>query len=120
MAEQEQELERVSSKLESLRGSVGQIMEMLQFIRAKMDTQITVVSEITGPTLEPQPTRIVPSTLPPIGLPYSFTPHPEVVPGVVQSTQQTVPLPLSTEAHPMVHTFAPSVIHTRVQPYFKD
>ncbi|XP_050877821.1 uncharacterized protein LOC127081623 [Lathyrus oleraceus] len=120
MAEQEQELERVSSELEDLRGSMGQIMEILQVIGAKMDTQTTVISEIVGPTLEPQPVRTVPSTLFPFGLPYGFTPQPEVVPGVMKSTQQTVPLPLTTEAHPMVHTFASPTVHTRVQPYFED
>lgn len=36
MEEQEQELERVSSELEDLPGSVGQVMEMMQVIRAKM------------------------------------------------------------------------------------
>ncbi|XP_050896071.1 uncharacterized protein LOC127102780 [Lathyrus oleraceus] len=95
-------------------------MEMLQVIRAKMDTQTIVVSEVAGPTLESQPARTVPSTLPPFGLPYGFTPQPEVVHGVMQSTQQTVPLPLTTEAHPMVYTFASPIVHTRVQSYFED
>lgn len=120
MAEQEQELERVSLELEDLRGSMGQIMEMLQVTRAKMDIQTTVILEIVGPTLEPQPVRTIPSTFPPFGLPYSFTPQPEVVPGIIQSTQQTVPLPLTIEAHPMVHTFASPTVHTCVQLYFED
>ncbi|XP_050896561.1 uncharacterized protein LOC127103338 [Lathyrus oleraceus] len=120
MEEQEQELERVSLELEDLRGSMGQIMEMLQVIRAKMNTQTIVVSEIVGPTLEPQPARTIPSTLPPFGLPYGFTPQPEVVPGVMQSTQHIVPLPLTTEAHPIVNTFTSSTVHTRVKPYFED
>lgn len=99
---------------------MDQIMEMLQVIKAKMDTQTTVVSKIDGPTIEPQPARMIPSTFPPFGLPYGFTPQPEVVPSVMQSTQQTVPLPLTTKAHPMVHTFASLTVHTRVQPYFED
>ena len=74
MADQEKELERVSSELEDLRGNMGQVMEILQVIKAKLDTQTTVVSEITGPTIEPQPTRTVPTTWPVFGLPPGFTP----------------------------------------------
>ena len=99
---------------------MGQVMEILQVIKAKLDTQTTVVSEITGPTIEPQPARTVPTTWPVFGLPPDFTPLVEGAPGFVQSTQQTIPLPTINEAHPVVHTFAPPLIHAHVQPYFED
>lgn len=41
---------------------------MGQVIRAKLDTKATAVSEISGPTLEPQPTGMVPTTRPIFGL----------------------------------------------------
>ncbi|XP_050875374.1 uncharacterized protein LOC127079000 [Lathyrus oleraceus] len=120
MADQEQELKRVSSELEDLRGNMGQVMEILQVIRAKLDTQTTVVSEIVGPTIEPQPARTVPTTWPAYGLPPSFTPPVEGAPGFAQSTQQTAPLPTINENHPVVHTFAPPLVRAHVQPYFED
>ncbi|XP_050915798.1 uncharacterized protein LOC127130883 [Lathyrus oleraceus] len=120
MADQEQELERVSSELEDLQGNMGQVMEILQVIRAKLDTQTTVVSEVTGPTIEPQPARTVPTTWPAYGLPPGFTPPVEGAPGFVQSTQQTVPLPAINETHTVVHTFAPPLVRAHVQPYFED
>lgn len=64
----------MSSELDDLRGNVGQIMEMLQVIRAKLDTQETAISEVSGPTLEPQPARTLPTTWPPYGLLPGFTP----------------------------------------------
>ena len=107
MADQEQELERVSLELEDLRGNMGQVMKILQVIKAKLDTQTTVVSEITGPTIEPQPTRTMPTTWPVFGLPPDFKPSFEGTPGIVQSTQQTIHLPTNNEAHHVVHTFTP-------------
>ncbi|XP_050908561.1 white-opaque regulator 2 [Lathyrus oleraceus] len=87
MADQEQELERVSSELEDLRGNMGQVMEILQVIKAKLDTQTTVVSEINGPTIEPQPARTVPTTWPVYGLPPGFTPPTEGAPGFFEDQQ---------------------------------
>ncbi|XP_050899859.1 uncharacterized protein LOC127106598 [Lathyrus oleraceus] len=107
MADQEQELERVSSELEDLRGNMGQVMEILQVIREKLDTQTTIVSEIAGPSIEPQPARTVPTTWPAYGLPPGFTSPVEGAPGFAQSTQQMAPLPTINENHPVVYTFAP-------------
>lgn len=75
MENQEQELARVSLELDDLRAGVGQIMEMLQVIKAKMDpSQVIVISEISGPTFVPQPARIMPSTWSPCGLPPNCSP----------------------------------------------
>ncbi|XP_050916132.1 uncharacterized protein LOC127131245, partial [Lathyrus oleraceus] len=120
MADQEHELERVSSELEDLRGNMGQVMEILQVIRAKLDTQTTVVSEIAGPSVEPQPARAVPTTWPTYGLPPGFTPTVEGAPGFAPPAQQTAPLPTINENHPVVHTFAPPLVRAHVQPYFED
>ncbi|XP_050875618.1 uncharacterized protein LOC127079255 [Lathyrus oleraceus] len=120
MADQEQELKRVSSELEYLRGNMGQVMEILQVIRAKLDTQTTVVSKIAGPTIEPQPARTVPTTWPSYGLPPGFTPPVEGAPGFAQSTQHMAPLPTINENHPVVHTFALPLVRAHVQPYFED
>ncbi|XP_050875865.1 uncharacterized protein LOC127079525, partial [Lathyrus oleraceus] len=120
MADQEHELERVSSELEDLRGNMGQVMEILQVIRAKLDTQTTVVSEIAGPSIEPQPARAVPTTWPTYGLPPGFTPTVEGAPGFAPPAQQTAPLPTINENHPVVHTFAPPLVRAHVQPYFED
>lgn len=113
MAEQEQEMERVNEELTDLRGNIGQIMEMLQVIRAKMDTQPTIVSEIVNPVITPQPAVTTPTTWPPFGLPHGFVPPPQG-----QSTQHKVPL--TTEVNQVIPTFAPTAMHTRVQPYFDD
>ncbi|XP_050897174.1 uncharacterized protein LOC127103990 [Lathyrus oleraceus] len=99
---------------------MGQFIEILQVIKAKLETQTTIVLEVTGPTVEPQPARTMPTTWLIFGLPPSFTPLVEGSPSIVQSTQQTVPLPTTNEAHPVVHTFAPPYVHARVQPYFED
>ncbi|XP_050875221.1 uncharacterized protein LOC127078842 [Lathyrus oleraceus] len=120
MADQEHELERVSSELEDLRGNMGQVMEILQVIRAKLDTQTTVVSELAGPSIELQPARTVPTTGPTYGLPPGFTPTVEGAPGFAPSAQRTAPLPTINENHPVVHTFAPPLVRAHVQPYFKD
>lgn len=53
MAEQEQDMERVNEELTDLRGNIGQIMEMLKVIRAKMDTQPIIVSEIVNQVINP-------------------------------------------------------------------
>lgn len=54
MAGQEQELARVISELDDLKGNVGHIMEMLKVIKAKLDTpQVTAILEISSPTFEP-------------------------------------------------------------------
>ncbi|XP_050877301.1 uncharacterized protein LOC127081057 [Lathyrus oleraceus] len=99
---------------------MGQVMEILQVIKAKLDTQTTVVSEIIGPTIEPQPAWAMPTTWPVFSLPPGFTPPVEGAPGVVKSTQQTVPLPTINEAHSVVHTFPPPLVHAYLQPYFED
>ncbi|XP_050875853.1 uncharacterized protein LOC127079510 [Lathyrus oleraceus] len=120
MAGQEQELEIVRLELEDLRRNMGQVMEILQVIKAKLDTQTKVVSEIIGSMIEPQPLRTMPTTWQVFGLPPCITPPVEVSPGIVQSTQQTIPLPTINEAHPVVHTVAPPLVHAHVRPYFKD
>ncbi|XP_050888863.1 uncharacterized protein LOC127094035 [Lathyrus oleraceus] len=113
MVEQEKEMGRVNEELTDIRGNIGQIMEMLQVIRAKMDTQPTIVSEIVNLVITPQPAVTTPATWPPFGLPYGFVPPPQG-----QSTQHTVPL--TTEVNQVIPTFAPTALHTRVQPYFDD
>ena len=114
MADQEQELERVISELEDLRGNMGQVMEILQVIRAKLDTQTMVISEITDSMIKPQLARTLPTTWPVYRLPPGFTPPVEGAPGFVQSTQQTIPLPNINETHPVVHTFAPPLVRAHV------
>ncbi|XP_050908339.1 uncharacterized protein LOC127121962 [Lathyrus oleraceus] len=99
---------------------MGQVTEILQVIKAKLDTQTTVVSEITGPTIEPQPARTVPTTWLAYGLPPDFSPPVEGAPSFVQSTQQMVPLPTIHETHPVAHTFASPLVHAHMQPYFED
>lgn len=84
------------SELEDLQGNIGHVIEMLQVIRAKLDTQAAVISEIFGTTLEPQPSRMVPTTWPIFGLSPGFIPQVERAPGIVQSTQQTLPIPATT------------------------
>lgn len=86
---------------------------MLQVIRAKMDTQPTFISEIVNPVINPQPVVTTPVTWPPIGIPHGF-----VAPPQGQSTQHTVPL--TTKVNQVIPTFAPTVMHTRVQTYFDD
>ncbi|XP_050908600.1 uncharacterized protein LOC127122279 [Lathyrus oleraceus] len=113
MVEQEQEMERVNEDLTDLHGNIGQIMEMLQVIRAKMDTQPAIVYEIVNLVITPQPAVTTPATWPTFGLPYGFVPPPQG-----QSTQHTVPL--TTEVNQVIPTFAPTAMHTRVQPYFDD
>lgn len=120
MLDQEQELASTSLKLNDLRGNVGQVMEMFQVIKAKLGTQVTVISEVSGSILKPQPAGIVPTMWPPYGLPSGFTPPFEGASGVMQSIQQAVHLPIAIEAHPVVHIVALPIIYTHVQPHFKD
>ncbi|XP_050902768.1 uncharacterized protein LOC127115217 [Lathyrus oleraceus] len=120
MADQEQELERVSLELEDLQGNMGQVMEILQVIKAKLDTQTTVISEVISSTIEPQPAMTILTTWPILDLPPDFEPPVKDAPIVVQSTQQIDPLPTINEAHPMLHTFAPPLVHAHVKPYFED
>lgn len=121
MVDQEQELARVSSELDDLRGNMGQIMDMLQVIKVKLYIPIvTIISEISGPTFELQPARNVPSTWPPFGLPPSYMPLFQETPGIMLSTQHAIPLPISTEAYLVVHTVAPLIVHAHVQPHFED
>ncbi|XP_050878004.1 uncharacterized protein LOC127081820 [Lathyrus oleraceus] len=113
MAEQEQEMERFIEELTDLRRNIGQIMEILQEICAKIDTQPTIVLEIVNPVINPQPEVTTPATWPSFGLPRGFVPPPQG-----QSTQHTVPL--TTKVNQVIPTFAPTSMHTRVQPYFDD
>lgn len=76
--------------------------------------------EIFGHTLKPQPARIMLTTWPTYGLPYGFTPSFKGAISVMQSTQQAIPLPFTTKAHPAVQTIAQSIVHTHVQPHFED
>ncbi|XP_050875699.1 uncharacterized protein LOC127079345 [Lathyrus oleraceus] len=113
MAEKEQEMERVNKELTDLRGNIGQIMNMLQVIHAKMDTQPTIVYEITNLVIIPQPTVTTPTTWPPFGLSHGF-----VSPSQGQTIQHTVSL--TTKVNQVIPTFAPTAMHTRVQSYFDD
>ncbi|XP_050909121.1 uncharacterized protein LOC127122889 [Lathyrus oleraceus] len=106
-------MERVNEEITDLHENIGQIMEMFQVIHARMDTQPTIVSEIVNPVINPQPTVTTSATWPPFCLPRGFVPPPQG-----QSTQYTVPL--TTEVNQVIPTFAPTVVHTRVQPYFDD
>ncbi|XP_050914928.1 uncharacterized protein LOC127129856 [Lathyrus oleraceus] len=106
-------MEIVNEELTDLHGNICQIMEMLQVIRAKIDTQPTIVSKIVNLVINPQPTLTTPATWPPFGLPYGFVP-----PTQGQPTQHTVPL--TTEVNQVIPTFTPTTMHTRVQPYFDD
>lgn len=62
----------------------------------------------------------MPSTWPIFGSPPGFTPPFEGASVVMYSTQQVMPLPFSIEANLVVHIAAPPIVHTRVQPQFKD
>lgn len=62
--------------------------KMLQALTARLEApQVTVISEISGPSFEPQPVRSVPFTWPPYRLPYDYVPRVEGDPDIVQSTQ---------------------------------
>ncbi|XP_050908802.1 uncharacterized protein LOC127122524 [Lathyrus oleraceus] len=121
MVEQEQERARVRVELDEIKGGMSQMREMLQALNFRFEApQATVISEITGPAVEVQLQRSLPSTLPPYGLPYDFIPRAEVVHGMGQSVQQVVPLPVYTNARPVVHTVAPPAAYARLVPHFED
>ncbi|XP_050895901.1 uncharacterized protein LOC127102590 [Lathyrus oleraceus] len=132
MEEHAQEMDRVNNELADLRGNVGTIMELLQVINAKMDTQPTVVSEINTTAAVDPPVVSVENPFP-YGLSQSFI-HPPVVTSVqqtmpvapsgqqampvIQNVQQTVPL--VPEPPKVVPTFTQANVHTRVQPYLNE
>ncbi|XP_050877450.1 uncharacterized protein LOC127081210 [Lathyrus oleraceus] len=62
----------------------------------------------------------MPTTCPTYGLPLGSMPLFEGFPGFMQSMLQAMPLPFSTEAHHVVNTIAPSIVHTHVQPHIED
>ncbi|XP_050919599.1 uncharacterized protein LOC127137156 [Lathyrus oleraceus] len=132
MEEHAQEMDRVNNELADLRGNVGTIMELLQVINAKMDTQPTVVSEIN--TTAPVDPPVVSVENPfPYGLSQSFIHLPVVTSvqqtmPVAQSGQQAMPViqnvqqtvPLVPEPPKVVPTFTQANVHTRVQPYLNE
>lgn len=62
--------------------------EILQALTSRLETsQVTVISEISGPSFEPQHARSVPSTWPSSGLPFDFVPRVEGVLEIGQSIQ---------------------------------
>lgn len=107
MENQEQENARMRSEIDDLRGNICKIMDMLQVLTAKIDPpRLMVILEISGASFDPQPSRIVPSTRPPFGFPPNYSPPHEETSDIVQTTQHVVPLPLITEAQPIIHTVA--------------
>ena len=97
MEEHAQEMDRVNNELADLRGNVGTIMELLQVINAKMDTQPTVVSEINTTAAVDPPVVSVENPFP-YGLSQSF-----IHPPVVTSVQQTMPVAQSgQQAMPVI------------------
>ncbi|XP_050889414.1 uncharacterized protein LOC127094647 [Lathyrus oleraceus] len=121
MAEQEQESARVRAELDEIKGGMSQMREMLQALTFRFEIpQATVISETTGPAVEVPPQRTLPSTLPPYGLPYDFVPRAEVVHEMGQSVQQAVPLPVYTDARPVIHTVVPPAAYARHAPHYED
>ncbi|XP_050908943.1 uncharacterized protein LOC127122688 [Lathyrus oleraceus] len=121
MAEQEQESARVRAELDEIKGGMSQMREMVQALTFRFKvSQATVISETTGPTMEVQLQRTLPSTLPPYGLPYDFVPQAEVVHDMGQPVQQVMPLPVYTDARPVIHTVAPPASYARHIPHFED
>ncbi|XP_050909656.1 uncharacterized protein LOC127123486 [Lathyrus oleraceus] len=121
MAEQEQESARVRAELDEIKGGMSQMREMLQALTFRFEIpQATVISETTGPVVEVSPQRTLPSTLPPYGLPYDFVPRAEVVHEMGQSVQQAVPLPVYTDARPVIHTVVPPAAYARHVPHYED
>ncbi|XP_050888930.1 uncharacterized protein LOC127094104 [Lathyrus oleraceus] len=121
MAEQEQESARVRAELDEIKGGMSQMQEMLQALTFRFEIpQATVISETTGPAVEVPPQRTLPSTLPPYGLPYDFVPRAEVVHEMGQSVQQVVPLPVYTDARPVIHTVVPPAAYARHVPHYED
>ncbi|XP_050916201.1 uncharacterized protein LOC127131321 [Lathyrus oleraceus] len=121
MAEQEQESARVRAELDEIKGGMSQMREMLEALTFRFEApQATVILEITGPAVEVQLQRSLPSTLPPYGLPYDFIPRVEVVHAMGKFVQQAVSLPVYTDARPVVHTIAPPVAYVRYVLHFED
>ncbi|XP_050896008.1 uncharacterized protein LOC127102703 [Lathyrus oleraceus] len=121
MAEQEQESARVRAELDEIKGGMSQMREMLQALTFRFEvSQVTVISETTGPAVEVPLQRSLPSTLPPYGLPYDFVPRAEVVHDMGQSVQQAVPLPVYTDARLVIHTVAPPASYARHIPHYED
>ncbi|KAI5446503.1 hypothetical protein KIW84_014368 [Lathyrus oleraceus] len=132
MEEHAQEMDHVNNELADLRGNVGTIMELLQVINAKMDTQPTVVSEINTTAAVDPPVVSVENPFP-YGLSQSFI-HPPIVTSVqqtmpvAQSGQQAMPViqnvqqtvPLVPEPPKAIPTFTQANVHTRVQPYLNE
>lgn len=80
---------------------------MLQALTTKeAPPQLTLISEITSVTLDPQPSRGVNVTCTEFGLPPNYSPPFEKTPGVDHSTQQVMPMPLVPEIQPIVHIVA--------------
>lgn len=94
---------------------------MLQALIARLEVpQVTVISEVSGPSFEPQPTKTLPSTWILYGIPYDYVPQVERAPDVIQQPQQVVHLSLFVEAHTIVHIVAPPTIHARAIQHLKD
>jgi hypothetical protein len=121
MAEQEQESARVRAELDEIKGGMSQMREMLQALTFRFEVpQATVILETTGPAVEVPPQRTLPSTIPPYGLPYDFVPRAEVVHEIGQSVQQAVPLPVYSDARPVIHTVVPPAAYARHVPHYED
>lgn len=100
---------------------MSHMREMLQALTFKFEApQVTMISEITSPAVEVQLQRSLPLTMPPYGLPYDFIPRAKVVHDMGKSVQQAVPLPVYTNARPVVHTIAPPAAYARHVPHFED
>ncbi|XP_050876225.1 uncharacterized protein LOC127079918 [Lathyrus oleraceus] len=80
----------------------------------RVNEELTNRHENIGQIMEMlQPTVTTSITWLTFGLPHGFVP-----PSQGQTTQHTVPLTI--EVNQVIPTFAPTVVHTRVQPYFDD
>lgn len=85
---------------------------MLQVLTTRIDPrQITIISEIYGAIVDPEPSRSVPFTWPEFGLPLNYLLPYENTLGIGHSTQHVVSLPLIDEAQPIMHTIT--------QPWFE-
>lgn len=118
---QEQENVRLRLELYNLIGNMDQIIEMIQYLSTKMNPpQVIVILEIFGGTFDPQPSITMPSTWTPFGLPPNYSSPFEETPSIVQATQHVVPLPLVSEAYPVVYAITHPIIHIREHPQFKN
>ncbi|XP_050915249.1 uncharacterized protein LOC127130248 [Lathyrus oleraceus] len=121
MDEQEQESARVRAELDEIKGGMSQMREMLQALTFRFEIpQVTVILETTSPAVEVQPQRTLPPILPPYGLPYDFIPRVEVVRNMGKSVQQVVPLPVYTDARPVIHIVVPPAAYARHIPHYED